>query len=231
MRYITGFLLLALSLTGCVKGSGNVVTRQCDVSDFQRIELHGLGAIIITQGDHESLVIEAEDNIIERVHARVEGDELIIGMKRKLFVRPTKPIVYHVTVREINRIAVLGAGEIEATTPLRVPHLELRVAGAGEIDLEVDTDSLSLKVAGAGDLWLRGRADVFMIEIAGAGEVEAFELQTRSTVIEAAGAAEIEVSVSESLSLVASGACEVRYRGDARIIKQEVSGASSITRL
>ena len=43
-------------------GSGNIVTEDRPVSDFDQIVLTGLGEMIITQGDTESLTIEADDD-------------------------------------------------------------------------------------------------------------------------------------------------------------------------
>src|SRR3990170_5909134 len=67
---------------GFVRGSGNVVTEERDVSDFHKIHLSGIGNLIITQGEEESLTIEADDNIMPLISADVSGERLTISFKR-----------------------------------------------------------------------------------------------------------------------------------------------------
>lgn len=65
--------VLVAAGAGCavVRGSGNVVTEQRQVSGFNCIDLSGSGKLIIAQGSSEGLTIEAEDNIIGRIETSV----------------------------------------------------------------------------------------------------------------------------------------------------------------
>jgi len=224
-------LVLSMGMVACVRGSGNVVTQQREVSGFNRIEIHGRGNLVLTQGDVESVTVEAEDNMITRVNTRVEDGRLLLEMKSALFVRPTRSVTYHVTVCDLTEIGVLGAGAISSTTPIRVPSLKLGAAGACDVNLDLDVDELNFKVAGAGNLTLRGRADAFNAEVVGASDVEALELLIRNATLRTAGATSITMNVSETLSLEVDGACDIRYAGDAEVIKQEISGSSSVSRI
>ena len=70
------FLIGLILLTACslssiqdsgetITGSGNVVTENRPVSGFDGVSHTGIGRVIITQGEEESLTIEADDNILE----------------------------------------------------------------------------------------------------------------------------------------------------------------------
>ena len=62
-RYLTVLLLLVaiLTVSACtasfIKGSGNLITETRQVSNFDRIDLSGVGEVVVTQGGSESLVI------------------------------------------------------------------------------------------------------------------------------------------------------------------------------
>ena len=232
MRTLCGLILVSvLFLVGCVQGSGNVVTREEPVSPFTGIQLQGRGTLVLTQGDDEGLVIEAEDNIMKHITSEVENGQLHIKLGNTLFLRTTKPVVYHVHVQNIEQITLAGSCGVSATTPIRAPKLEMSVAGASDMELSLDTDTLLVNLAGAGDMKLHGRADDIRLNVAGAIDVNALKLMTQRAEISANGAASVELSVAQTLAIEANGACEVAYRGDAEVIKQEVSGTSSITRL
>ena len=64
----TTILLVALLVSGCgfqvVTGSGKVATETRNVSGFTSVTLAGIGNVYLTQGETESVRIEAEDNLI-----------------------------------------------------------------------------------------------------------------------------------------------------------------------
>ena len=69
---VVGLLALAvLPLCACnftaVRGSGNVVTQERQVSGFDSVALSGVGEVFITQGDKESLTVETDDNLMRYI--------------------------------------------------------------------------------------------------------------------------------------------------------------------
>ena len=65
IMFITVILIL-LFLSGCItiQGSGNVKNESRPVSEFTEVILTGSGNLNIKQTGKESLIIEAEDNIL-----------------------------------------------------------------------------------------------------------------------------------------------------------------------
>ena len=98
---------------GMVRGSGDIETEERDVSGFDKVYLEGIGNLIITQGDEESLVIEADDNIILLIKTDVFSHRLTIGFKRGYNFIPISKIKYHLTVIDLDEISLSGAGDID----------------------------------------------------------------------------------------------------------------------
>ena len=44
-----------------------------DVSDFQEVALEGVGTLVIEQGETESLTIEAEPKVLQRIETEVQS--------------------------------------------------------------------------------------------------------------------------------------------------------------
>jgi hypothetical protein len=72
---ITAITLVLLTTLACqvsignfgyrtVRGSEEVVMEEIDVGNFNSVELTGVGRLTIEIGEEETLVIEAEDNLI-----------------------------------------------------------------------------------------------------------------------------------------------------------------------
>ena len=64
-----------------VRGSGDVIVEERDVSDFEEILVTGAGRVIVTQGGSESLSIETDDNLMQYIETEVRGNTLEIGFK------------------------------------------------------------------------------------------------------------------------------------------------------
>ena len=48
-----------------IKPSGNIVTKDFPVSSFNAIKANGLYELVLTQGDKESVKIEADDYLVD----------------------------------------------------------------------------------------------------------------------------------------------------------------------
>ncbi|MBM3705478.1 MAG: hypothetical protein FJW66_03035, partial [Actinobacteria bacterium] len=131
-------LTLAMALSSCitikinaVKGSGQMATEEFDVSGFSRLTFSGIGKIILTQGESESLKITAEENIIDAMDIAVRGNTLNIGLKKNYinFV-PTREILIYLSVVELEKIDLSGAGIIECDG-LQTGNLSISSSGIG----------------------------------------------------------------------------------------------------
>ena len=129
---------------GVVSGSGNIETEERDVSDFDEVHLSGIGNLIIEQGDKESLIIEAEDNIIPLIKSEVSGDRLTIGFKRGFNFIPTKNIKLYLMVIDLDSISLSGAGDIDCDK-FDTDKLELEISGTGDIDFNIVAEGIEIK--------------------------------------------------------------------------------------
>jgi len=57
---------------------GSEVEESRDVSGFSKVDLSGCGNIFLTQGDEESLKIEAKEKLMEYIITEVSNDTLYI---------------------------------------------------------------------------------------------------------------------------------------------------------
>ena len=121
-----------------VKGSGNVISEDRDISGFSKIYISGSGNLFIEQGSEESMTIEAEDNIIPLIITEVSGDTLTIRLKKGTNLSITKEINYYLSLKDLSAVSKSGSANISC------PGL--------------DTDSLTVKNSGSGDFEITGLA-------------------------------------------------------------------------
>jgi Putative auto-transporter adhesin, head GIN domain len=211
-------------------GSGNKITETRAVSGFDRIDLYGVGKLIVRQTGVQSLTIEGDDNIVPLVRAEVTGQTLRIGLEPGMGIQPWVPLVFNVTVSDLSALHLSGAGSIEGDD-LRAGNFEAGISGAGNARLgNLTADSLKVSISGAGDFVLSGNVTEQEVVLSGAGSYRAGDLQSRSASVRTTGAGSATVRVSDNLSASLSGVGSVRYYGSP-VVQQHKSGLGNITRI
>lgn len=212
------------------RGSGEVVTETRIISDFSKLQLDGVGQLIITQGSSESLEIQAEDNILEQLTSEVQGDTLVLGFEEGSWrsqIIPTKTIIFTLSVVDLTEITLNGAGHLNLSA-LETSSLKLEINGAGEIQIEeLNADQLVVNISGAGSISISGEVTSQDITIDGAGSYHVEDLLSQSALVEIAGLGSGKVWAEQMLTISIDGGGSVEYYGSPTI-SQDVSGIGDI---
>ena len=240
MRKFKVFYILTLSVlvSGCifpvrytrVLGSGEVVTETRRVSGFSAVELNGIGTLIIEQGRKESLDITAEDNLLKYLKSDVYGRKLRLGVDDFMSIEPTKEIIYHLTVKNLERIEISGLGNIEIEA-LETSELDFETSGSGNAHIgNLQADSLNLQISGLGNIEIGGSVEDQRIELSGAGNYDAEDLKSSKAKIEISGTGKAAVWVENELDVGLSGMGNLQYYGSP-ILSTEMSGMGTVESL
>ncbi|NIO72071.1 MAG: hypothetical protein GTN71_24365, partial [Anaerolineae bacterium] len=174
MVLIAASLACAVPFVGIrtIKGSGNVVTEERDVSGFDSVALSAFGEVIITQGDKESLTVETDDNLMQYIETEVRGRTLELGFTddvRHRIPDPSKSIIFRLSVPELTALDSSGAGRFEIDE-LDADRLKITLSGAGDIRMDSLTASdLVVTVSGAGNIELAGQVETQEVNLNGLG--------------------------------------------------------------
>lgn len=213
-----------------VRGSGKVSSEERPVSGFDRVSLSGIGQLEIVVGDEESLVIEAEDNLLQYITTEVRGRELGIGVQRGISLDPTEPIRYSLTVTDLSRVQVSGSGSVFMET-LETEALELAVSGSGNLEFaDLQVQELSVNASGSGNFDLAGTAAEQKITISGSSNYYAGDLESKVVELEVSGSGEALLWVTDDLRVRISGSGDVEYYGNPNV-DRDISGSGNLRSL
>ncbi|MBI4787139.1 MAG: DUF2807 domain-containing protein [Chloroflexi bacterium] len=237
-------LLGALLLAGCqiyipdvatriITGSGQVRTEERAVSGFRAVSLSGAGLVTITQGDAESLTVEADDNLLPLIETLVQDGTLIIRVKRedwRYTLVPTRPIKFDLHVKELAALEVSGAADVQANK-LKSDRFNLTISGAGNIKLDqLDAQELATTIGGAGNVEVAGSVVTQVANLSGLGNYRAAKLNSQNAQITVSGAGSATIRASETLHVSISGAGSVNYYGNP-VVRRTVAGVGVVKRL
>ena len=218
-----------LYLAESVDGNGHVIKQERDVSPFHAIRVGGSFEVSLIQGDRESLVIEADENLMDFIRTEVSGHTLVVETEGNL--RNYDRLKLYITFRELELIDVSGAVNIYGDNTLTFGDLTIESSGATELTLDLEASSLSMELSGASEIDLAGHCRTANLESSGASELRAGNLETEKFTLNISGAGESTVFVTNTLDVNVSGASQVRYKGNPQTINQETSGAGSISKM
>ena len=236
--WLTLIVLIAASLAcavpfdaSTVKGSGNVVTEERDVSGFDSVVMSGFGRVIITQGDEESLTVETDDNLMQYIETKVSGGTLELGFTddvgRKILV-PSDSFIFRLSVIDLTALDISGAASFEIQE-LDADRLEMVLSGAGGVRINSLTAAdLVVTVSGAGDIELVGQVETQEVDLRGLGSYDAPDLESQEATVRIGGAGSATIWVRDTLDVTIGGAGDVDYFGSPAVT-QDITGAGSIT--
>jgi len=94
----------------------------------------------------------------------------------------------------------------------------------------VKVSTLDINLNGASDAKISGTAKTVNIKSSGASDVKAFDLVTDVCNANISGASDVNITVNSELTAFATGASDIKYKGNGAIKEKHSSGASSITK-
>ena len=233
--------LLALTLlTGCisvniggnnrtVRGTGQMVTRSIDVSDFNAIDISGNFRVVYRQAPETALTVYMQENLFTHLDTATRGGVLTVDTRRNFDTisanRPTL-YVYAPYLAEAtfggavsaagwdmisgDSFSVMAAGAVNMDVAIEVRQLDINVSGAGNLTLDMTVAELNLDIAGATTANLSGAANVINIDGAGAFNISAGDLEIESGRVNASGAANVNLSTLENVTVSVTGLARVR---------------------
>ena len=133
-----------------IKGSGVLVTRTVKVGKFDAVEASRAIRVDIRSAQAGEAVVEADDNLMDKVVVKVDGGTLKIG-----FDKSVESISdHHVTVtvpysEHIGSLKASSAARIVCEQPLKASEVELKASSAAVIKASAETDECSVKASSA----------------------------------------------------------------------------------
>lgn len=236
-------LSIAVLLAGCtfyipsglqrmVTGSNVVIQENREVSEFNAVSLNGAGELTITQGEKESLVIEAENNLLPLIKSQVRNGVLVIDFDSEgpnAVVRPTKSIKFDLSVKKLNSIVVAGAALVRSEG-LKSDRLTVTVDGAGLVKLNgVEATEVLTTMNGTGSVELSGNVVRQVVTLNGLGNYETHDLNSKNALVTVNGAGGATLRADENLVVSINGAGSISFYGNPRVT-QNIMGVGVVRR-
>ena len=217
LAFLLGGLAVALlyhfdvfgsSSNSTTEGSGVPAAQARDVAAFNSVELAGSNNLLIRVGEKQSIVVRADDNLLDRVTTEVQSGKLVIantpgGLEAKT------PMGVEVSVPTLNALMLTGSGNIVVNG--------------------IETESLKVTLPGSGTLTGSGTATRLEVTVGGSGTVQFTRLVANDVRAVVSGSGSIFITATKSLDASVSGSGAILYAGNPQDVTRSVTGTGAIT--
>ena len=230
----TFFFALIILIGGCTistdksNKSENAITEERPISSFSKLSVHGVFNLYLSQGDKEFLRIEADEQTMDEIITKNDGDQLIIELEEGFELFDREQINIYLTITDLNSFEFEGVGNIKTESVLRLKDLDLKGDGVGNTKLELEADRIDAEFNLVGNLTLSGKVETINLENNGLGNLDASDLKTKFMTVESNGIGDAEVYCEQEISITANGIGKVTYSGAAEVKKLDRNGIGKV---
>jgi hypothetical protein len=191
-----------------VQGSGVPATQARHLPAFTAVELAGDNNVVVRAGVRRSVLVRADDNLLEHVTTRVRSGTLVVANTPGSFTTK-RPMVVEIGVPALEALTLSGNGNIV-------------VQG-------IDAKRLVVSLPGSGTLTGSGTAARLTVTVSGSGSVQFTRLVARDVRAAVSGSGAVFVTATDRLAASVSGSGAILYGGSPHDVTKNVTGTGAVT--
>ncbi|RMG29065.1 MAG: DUF2807 domain-containing protein [Bacteroidetes bacterium] len=220
------FLPASAQWTG-IKGNGKVVRESRDLRNFDAISVGGSFDVFLRQGRSQSLVVEADENLLDIISTEVNNGTLKIKTEKN--IQQAEKLNIFITVEDLRSLEVSGAADLIAEGSIYADDLKIKCSGSADVKLlDLRAENLACSASGSADIRLAGRAQSLTASMSGSSDLQARDFKTESCTLQLSGSSDAFVYASQSLTASASGSSDVHCYGSPEHRQVSSSGAADV---
>src|SRR5690606_7551894 len=136
----------------CINGSGNVVTIEKSLEEFNKVDFGGAITLKMIQSDSSFIHITTDDNIQDYITTSITNKVLKIRMDGNFCNYSYINVV--VSSKNWNGINVSGASEISSDQVIHSDNFDIELSGASKVDIKLNASRLNTNSSGASKIKL-----------------------------------------------------------------------------
>ncbi len=213
-----------------IRGNGKIVTENRTTNDYDEINVSGFFDVVLVSGKEGEIIIKGEENVLPYIKVEVKGTVLTIYTDKNISINTKNAILIAVPFEQISSVTMTGSGDLTSKNTIVATNFKAKLAGSGDLTLDLKATLLEANLSGSGDVVLTGSSDDFTSKISGSGNVDAANLVTKKANLTVSGSGDMKVNCSENLYARVSGSGSISYKGNPQTKDTKVSGSGEINK-
>lgn len=198
---------------------------------FDRLDINNAFDVKIIKSNVSEVNVKGAEDDIKDLELAVRNGKLEIKYDKRISLKKIRRYKMYVEVKTnaITEVISSSASNTDLSGFGLLEKLSIQISGASKFILNNEIKELNSEISGASNLTLNENVSILDAQVSGASKLYTENSQITSAYLDLSGASKAEVTVSDKLDIVASGASKVSYKGNP-VVTQKLSGSSSVTK-
>jgi len=190
-------------------GSGHLQTQQYNLTDFTAVSASGGFTVQVTQGSTYGVKVTTDDNLIQYLNVREEGNTLLLELKPG-FGYQTTELKAEVTMPYLRSIYLSGGSTLTSQ----------------EFN---SSDNLLVDLSGGSRVTMAGSAKDLTVTASGGSNINLSNFTVQNASVDMSGGSQCIVNLNGTLNASLSGGSQLHYKGNPTLGRIDTSGGASIS--
>lgn len=227
--YVSGLVMALLSLLTYLANAQDF-TLNPSVSGFSTVKISSGVQVFLTQGETESVRIEARGFSKDDIIARVDGGELKLSIRLQGWLGNNKAnrnnsrfVKAYLTARQLTEITVTSGAQLTGEGTFKAEKLAIHSKSGAEITVNVVATDVELSAGAGANATVEGTAQTVSANASGGAEVRANDLKTNTVQADASSGGNVRVYAENELFMRATTGGSISHSGPGRIVSRKTS--------
>jgi len=227
---------LALFFASCsknrefIQASDTITTESHSFTDYNKIDITSDFKVYLNFSDvTEEIRVEGPENLHDYIIVDKTGDELSIRMKSNTTIKNSNDIKVYITTKLVTEFEASSDSEFILEDKLIANNINVKLTGDSKFTADLEVNNAVIKGTSDSKYNLTGEITSLDAELTGDSELRDYDLNVNNLKIDLTGDSSAELTVNGTIDIKATGESRLNYKGQATIIRQDISGESRIT--
>lgn len=211
-----------------IVGSGNLTTRNFDLSDFTEIAARSGFQLELVQSSTFSIEVTADDNVMDYIDVNRSGNTLKI---RPQWNRSFRSVTLRakITMPDLSEIKLSGGSRASISGFSSSHDLSVGLSGGSSVTGDITAGDAYFDLSGGSQVNLQGVANDLDINGSGGSQLELEAFSVNNADISLSGGGRATINLDGILDVNLSGGSRVTYIGEPTLGDINLSGESTVS--
>jgi len=196
-------------------GSGQIATKEFNLSGFDGVETGLIFDVSLSQADEYKVVVYADDNFIDFIEMEVQGTTLMMGYKPGYtYDLNNVSLRAEVTMPEIKSLQLTSSSQVTLDNFRDQEDLEVTLTGASSLHGRLEAVAMTINASSSTYVNLTGTVANISIFADGNSLVDLKGLEAGHASLDTSGVSRVLVNVTGDLDVLANQNSQIYYYGD-----------------
>lgn len=229
-KYLFLTLMLCVGMTANLSANSNQKENR-NLKGFESVQVSSGIDLYLTMDDNEKVVVEADEDVIDKIITEVKSGTLHIYMKKSNWfgwgkINAMRKV--HVSVKQLESLKASSGSDVRSENRLEGEELEISASSGSDVVLDVFYKHLSIGTSSGSDAELKGKVKFLKAESSSGSDINAKGLESQICEVSSSSGSDVAVTVHDELYARASSGADIKYYGNPQVRDIEESSGGDV---